>query len=116
MAQPRKKRSTKHRGNAAGVVESRGRTGRKLSEQERRPAGAKPTRAERLNRPPTWRSAFNKALIMAAIFVGIIVLFVKQNVSQSIAVGVFLVFMYTPLSYYTDRFMYRRTLARKAGG
>jgi hypothetical protein len=28
MAQTKKKRSTKHRGNAAGIVETRGRTGR----------------------------------------------------------------------------------------
>ena len=116
MAQTRKKRSTKHRGNAAGVVENRGRTGRKLTDQERSAGSAKTARGPRPPKLPTWRGAFNKALIMAAIFVGIIVLFVKQNVSQSIAVGVFLVFMYTPLSYYTDRFIYRRSLARKAGG
>ena len=36
MAQTKKKRSTKHRGNAAGVVEARGRTGRKLTEDEKR--------------------------------------------------------------------------------
>ena len=35
MAQTKKKRSTKHRGNAAGGVESRGRTGRKLTAEER---------------------------------------------------------------------------------
>ena len=45
MAQTKKKRSTKHRGNAAGVVEARGRTGRKLTEDEKRKnaaAGGKP--------------------------------------------------------------------------
>ena len=31
MAQTRKRRQTKHRGNAAGMVESRGRTGRRRS-------------------------------------------------------------------------------------
>ena len=34
MAQAKKKRNSKHRGNAAGVVETRGRTGRPLSERE----------------------------------------------------------------------------------
>jgi hypothetical protein len=29
MAQTKRKRRTKHRGNAAGTIESRGRTGRK---------------------------------------------------------------------------------------
>ena len=35
MAQTRRKRQTKHRGNAAGVVESRGRTGRKPTAAEK---------------------------------------------------------------------------------
>ena len=35
MAQTKRKRQTKHRGNAAGVVESRGRTGRKPTEAEK---------------------------------------------------------------------------------
>jgi hypothetical protein len=35
MAQTRRKRQTKHRGNAAGVVESRGRTGRKPTPGEK---------------------------------------------------------------------------------
>ena len=55
MAQTKKKRSTKHRGNAAGVVEARGRTGRKLTDeekaQERRGAGGSAP-AGRPLRPP----------------------------------------------------------------
>ena len=35
MAQTRRKRQTKHRGNAAGFVESRGRTGRKPTAAEK---------------------------------------------------------------------------------
>ena len=35
MAQTKRKRQTKHRGNAAGVVESRGRTGRKPTADEK---------------------------------------------------------------------------------
>ena len=34
MAQTKKKRNSKHRGNAAGIVETRGRTGRPLNERE----------------------------------------------------------------------------------
>ena len=36
MAPTKKKRSTKHRGNAVGMVESRGRTGRKPAPGERK--------------------------------------------------------------------------------
>ena len=35
MAQTKRKRQTKHRGNAAGVVEARGRTGRKPTAAEK---------------------------------------------------------------------------------
>ena len=34
MAQTKKKRNSKHRGNAAGIFETRGRTGRPLNERE----------------------------------------------------------------------------------
>ena len=36
MAQTKRKRRTKHRGNAAGSIEARGRTGRKPNETERK--------------------------------------------------------------------------------
>ena len=45
MAQTRRKRQTKHRGNAAGVIEARGRTGRKPTAAEKSgkgPQGARP--------------------------------------------------------------------------
>ena len=40
MAQTRKRRQTKHRGNAAGMVEARGRTGRKPTDAERKTLAA----------------------------------------------------------------------------
>lgn len=115
MAQTRKKRSTKHRGNAAGVVESRGRTGRKLTEDERGSTGAR-RRQDRFDRPPTWRGAANRSLIAVFIFVAILVLFFKQNASASIALGGFLMLLYVPLSYYTDLWLYRRRKAKSGTG
>ena len=56
MAQTKKKRRSKHRGNAAGVIEARGRTGRPPSAEERKlsdkEAAAK-RRRERMMREPT---------------------------------------------------------------
>lgn len=115
MAQTRKKRSTKHRGNAAGVVESRGRTGRKLTDDERKP-GAKRSREDRFNRPPSWRGAANRSLVAVVIFVAILVLFFKQNAAAAIALGGFLLLLYIPMSYYTDLWLYRRRQAKKASG
>src|SRR5579864_5610502 len=80
MAQTRRKRQTKHRGNAAGVVESRGRTGRKPTAAEKAGTAVKPSVAAReraldkRDQPPTWRAAFYKAMIAAVLFLLVVVL------------------------------------------
>lgn len=117
MAQTRKKRSTKHRGNAAGKVEVRGRTGRKPTEAERGGAAkkdARQTRLDRFNRPPTWRSAANRSLVAVVIFVSILVLFLGQNPAAAIALGGFLLILYIPMSFYTDQWLYTRRQRKAA--
>lgn len=116
MAQSRKRRQTKHRGNAAGMVESRGRTGRKPTDDEREAdvkAEARRRREERLDRPPTWRGALNRAGIAAALFV-VLVIVIGQKPAAAVSLGVVMLLVYVPLSYYTDLFVYRRRQARKA--
>jgi hypothetical protein len=114
VASTRRKRRTKHRGNAAGVVETRGRTGRKPTGSDRKPSG-RAARMDRFNRPPSWRSSFNRALIAAAVFVAASILILKQKPIAGVAFGVFLVLFYTPLTFYTDSFFYRRRQAKLAG-
>src|SRR4051812_50140680 len=75
MAQTKRKRRSKHRGNAAGTVETRGRTGRKPTGSEKKNRGGKGAtaaerRADRLSRPPSWRSALNRAAIAAGVPLG----------------------------------------------
>ena len=117
MAQTkRKRRSTKHRGNAAGVVEARGRTGRKPTSEELKAgakAGAAQRRIDRLDKPPTWSSAANRAAIAALIFGVLLVVAFGQPLSQAIAMTGFVLLLYIPLGYYTDLFIYRRRQARK---
>jgi hypothetical protein len=116
MAQSRKRRQTKHRGNAAGMVEARGRTGRKPTGDERKvdaKAEARQRREDRLNRPPTWRGAFNRAGIAAALFV-VAVIVLGQNPAAAVSLGAIMLLIYVPLSYYTDAFIYRRRQAKKA--
>ncbi|HEY5144893.1 MAG TPA: hypothetical protein VII98_15440 [Solirubrobacteraceae bacterium] len=118
MAQTKKKRRTKHRGNAAGIVETRGRTGRKLTDDERKAStkgGAKPgrpTREDRFNKPPTWRGAINRSLIAVVFFVALLVLLFKQPASQVLSLAAVLLVLYVPLSYYTDLWLYRRRQAK----
>jgi Flp pilus assembly protein TadB len=113
VASTRRKRQTKHRGNAAGVVETRGRTGRKPTAAETK-AQSRRSRMDRFNRPPSWRSSFNRALIAAAVFVAASILILKQKPIAGIAFGVFLVLFYTPLTFYTDNFFYKRRQAKLA--
>jgi Flp pilus assembly protein TadB len=121
--QTRRKRRTKHRGNAAGMVEARGRTGRKLTDAERGPSGkgsvrmtSQERRDQRLNTPPSWRSAIIKAGIAALLFAVAVTLFFGQPIVGAIGLALFTFLLYVPLSYYTDRLVYRRHQKRKARG
>src|SRR3954452_19149324 len=120
MAQTKKRRTTKHRGNAAGIVETRGRTGRKPTDGEKKKetvrGDAAARREERMTRPPTWRAAINRAVISAGLFVGLVLVLFHQQIGPAIGLGVFVLIFYIPLGYYTDMFIYRRRLAKKARG
>ena len=120
MAKTRRKRKTKHRGNAAGMVESRGRTGRRPTAAERKGSGngrtgneARTERANRFDSPPTWRSAAVRAALAAAAFFGFLVLLFKRPALPALAISVVMVGVYTPLGYYTDLFIHRRRIQKK---
>ena len=115
MAQTKRKRRTKHRGNAAGMVEVRGRTGRPGENA----AGAKgkgrgALRTDRLDRPPTWRSAANRSAIATILFV--VVITFLQNPAIALAFGIPMFFLYTGVGFYTDKWVYERRLAKKRAG
>ncbi|HEY4279949.1 MAG TPA: hypothetical protein VGM91_17115 [Conexibacter sp.] len=118
MAQTKKKRQTKHRGNAAGQIESRGRTGRRPGEGERKGSArdqAQLRRQQKLDTPPTWRGSLNRAGLAAGFFfVLLLVLFRGQAIGAKVAIALFMLVVYIPLGYYTDLFIYRRRQARRA--
>ena len=120
MAQTRKRRRTKHRGNAAGMVEARGRTGRKPQPGEKRPGSvrddARQRRQDRLDREPTWRSAANRAVIATVFFAALVVLLFRRPVAEAALLALVMLLLYVPLTYYTDLFIYRRRQRRKATG
>ena len=112
VAQTKRRRRTKHRGNAAGVIEARGRTGRKPTVAEKGGKGAEAARARekrvsRYDRPPSWRAAFIRAGVASA---ALLVLALAIGLSPPTAIGYFVLalLVYTPISYYTDVWMYRR--------
>jgi hypothetical protein len=116
MAQTKRKRRTKHRGNAAGAIEARGRTGRKPTEGERKGTARQSARERRLAKPPSWNSAALKALAMAVLLFTLtkIGLISKgATLQQSLVISVFALVLYTPLAYMTDKWMYNRMLRQR---
>jgi len=118
MAQTKRRRRTKHRGNAAGVIESRGRTGRKPTAAEKAgtatgAAAAGRKRVSRADRPPTWRGAFYRAMV-AAVLLLLLALLLLPKPSQAAAYFPLALLIYTPISYYSDRWVYRRRQRSKA--
>src|ERR671917_1359621 len=106
MAQTKRKRRSKHRGTAAGTIESRGRTGRKPTPEEQRKLTREDARQRRLNKPPTWNGALVKAALMAAllfVFTRIGLFGSDVPISQSLTLALFALLLYTPLAYATDR-------------
>ena len=119
MAQTKRKRRSKHRGNAAGSIEARGRTSRsaKLSPGEQKKADRASAREARMNKPPTWNGALLKAALMAAllfVFTQIGLFGGDTTISQSVFLALFALILYTPLAYATDKFVYSRNQKRRA--
>jgi hypothetical protein len=116
MAQTKRKRRTKHRGNAAGNVEARGRTGRKPTAQERKSSTAN-LREERRFQEPTWSGAATRAGLASLM---LFVLFVsgiagqEQAIATSIALALGAFLIYVPIGYKVDRIFWERRM-RKAG-
>jgi hypothetical protein len=115
MAQTKRKRRTKHRGNAAGNIEARGRTGRKPTEQERKSGAA--AREDRRFQEPTWAGAATRAGFASVL---LLVLFISgiagqsQGIATSIALSLGAFLIYVPLGYKVDRMFWERRM-RKAG-
>jgi hypothetical protein len=112
MAQTKRRRQTKHRGNAAGVVESRGRTGRKPTAAEKT-GKPREERIPRQDRPPTWLGAFYRAMIAAVLMLLVSLLLIKKT-NEAIALFPIVLLIYIPISYYTDTWMYNRRMRNKA--
>ena len=119
MAQTKRKRRTKHRGNAAGMVEARGRTGRRPTPAEQRKADRRARGGARVLKEPTWRGATIKAGAMAILlFVMTQAGFLVQNASigAGLVVSLVALALYTPLAYMTDRWAYNRQQRRLTQG
>lgn len=120
MAQTRKRRR-KHRGTQAGIVEARahnakGAAGARPRTKEEVRAEARRKRMERFDRPPTFMGAFQRAGIAAVIFVVLVIVIFGESPATGIALGAFMLLLYVPMSYMTDKMLYNRRQKKKKAG
>ncbi len=114
MAQTRRKRRTKHRGTAAGTIETRGRTGRPPSAEERKKQTRTDARERRLNTPPTWKGAATRGAL-AAVLLFVLFAFLGRGKDPIVSAAIFAVValaLYIPGGYYMETFMYNRRQRR----
>ena len=118
MAQTKRKRRSKHRGNAAGTVEARGRTSRPPSPDERKKQARAESREKRLSQPPTWRNSFIRAGFAAVLLFVFLLLTTKghNRVGTAVLFTVIALAIYVPAGYYIELFLWRRRQRNKAAG
>jgi hypothetical protein len=113
MAQTKRKRTRKHRGTPAGTIDRAGRTGRPQTREDAKRV-ARDRRQERLDRPPTWRSAVNRAAIAAAVFGVLVVALFDRSMAEGSALAAFMFLRYIPLGFVTDKMVYRYRMRKRA--
>lgn len=103
------RRRKKHRGTQAGTVKqfSRG-----PSRAEPR-ASAQQRRLDRMNRPPSWRAATNRAGLAAAVFLAVLILLLKQDPGPAVGLAAFMFLIYIPMGYSMDSVIFRMRQRRK---
>jgi hypothetical protein len=124
MAQTRRRRRRKHRGTQSGSIDRRPTGPRPRSRAEARARARSQLRGggrrksrrtgDRRDVPPTWRSAVNRALIGAGIFLLLLLVPFHQKPTAAIPLAVVMLALYIPLGYAIERFFYTRRQAKKA--
>ena len=114
MAQTKRKRTRKHRGTAAGTVEKAAHNRSTRQSAAPKKASKEELRQARMNRPPSWRSAANKAAIASVVFGMLLLVLFKRPAPEALVWTVVVFFFYTPLGYMTDRVVYNRRMRNRA--
>jgi len=112
MAQAKSKRRRKHRGTAAGTIERAGRTGKPQTREDAKQI-ARTRRAEKLDKPPEWKSTINRAGIAAIVFAVLVVALFGRPIASGLLLGLVMFAIYVPLGYATDSAIYRFRQRRK---
>src|ERR671937_1445859 len=124
MAQTRRRRRRKRRGTQSGSIDRRPTGPRPRSRAEARARARSQLRGggkrrsrrtvDRRDVPPTWRSAVNRALIGAGIFLLLLLVPFHQKPLAAIPLAVVMMGVYIPLGFAIEKFFYSRRQAQKA--
>jgi hypothetical protein len=111
VAQTKKRRKRKHRGTQGGSINRT--SNRRPRNRDEARAQARRNAQLRKTAAPTWRSAFNRSLIMSGILFLLMAFVVGQPIGAAAVLSVFMLGLYTPAGYYLERFLYRRRMAKE---
>jgi hypothetical protein len=96
-------------------VTNRGLTGRAPSPEERKKTTRVQAREARLNKPPTWRGAVNRAVLAAGFMFIFLLLTSKGNVFAAVVFAIFAFALYVPSGFYLESFLFRRRQRKRQG-
>jgi hypothetical protein len=120
MPPTKKKRRSKHRGTAAGTIETRGRTGRPPSPTEKKKDDRVQAKERRLYTAPTWRGAAKRAGLAAALMFVFLLITSKGTIVARVGLGALFALgafgLYVGLGYYMDQVLYRRRIRKRDEG
>lgn len=118
MGQTKRKRRSKHRGNAAGAVEVRGRTSKPRPGTARATSGGRNGRGPaRELKAPTLQSSMLKAAIGAVVLFAFFRFLSKGTTTgQALTMSLVALLLYTPIMFLTDRWIYQRKLRQAGAG
>lgn len=117
MGQTKRKRRSKHRGNAAGAVEVRGRTSKPRPGDTRAKSGGRNGRAPaRALKPPTLQGSAIKAAIGAVVLFAFFRFLSRGTTTRdALFMSLLALVLYTPIMFLTDRWIYQRKQRQLTG-
>ena len=116
MAQSRQKqrKRRKTRGTQAGTVKkSRNPRGARGHSRAASKMTSAQKRQQRMDRPPSWRTAIVRSLATAAFLLVVFALLLKTSIPSSLQFAVMAAFIYAPAFYFVDSFTYNRRQRQK---
>jgi hypothetical protein len=109
VAQTKKKRHRKKRGTQAGNLDTKRRSRPKSRAEARSQAkSGNRSRAPRVDRPPTWKSAIIRGVVASFVFLALLMLLFGRSLNDALPIAAFMLVFYIPAGYYMDSVFWRR--------